>query len=431
MRLTFAGLAILFFANWAQAQGGETPAATCTLEFKIDGAIGPASLDLLERAEKRALQNNCASILMVLNTPGGSLQTTRLMVEKILASKVPYLCLVAPAGGHAGSAGAILLQACHFSGAFNTTNIGAATPVSGGGEQIGEDMRKKLVNDTKSWVVGLAELRGRNVKFAQEIVEDAKAVSAREALEIKAIEWTGDVKESFVSAANGRKTTIENKDATISTGALVEFAQDLRYRIMDFLTNPQFAYLLFMGSLGLLYFELTHPGTIAPGVIGAIGLAISLVSLHMLNVTWGGVLLIVLGLMLMIAEAFVASFGILGIGGVIAFFIGSLFLFDVDVQGFELPLLTILPVTLFLGALMVGIAYLAYSTRKRVHHDQSGKEYLMGKTGFVTSIEGNGDHGYAEIEGEVWKFQSVAAVTVGDKVRVSQIQGLTLSVTRV
>lgn len=420
-------LTTLLLAGWVKAEDEVTQSDTCTLEFTVDGAIGPASLDLLERAEKRAQQQNCSSILMVLNTPGGSLQTTRLMVERILASDKPYLCLVAPAGGHAGSAGAILLQACHYSGAILTTNIGAATPVSGTGQQMGEDMRKKMVNDTKSWVSGLAELRGRNVKFAQDIVEEAKSVSAKEAHQIKAIEWAGHSKAEFIQAAHGQKTIVkDNKEITISTGALIEFIQDLRYKLIDFLTNPQFAYLLFMGSLGLLYFELTHPGTIAPGVIGVLGLVISLVALHMLNVTWGGVLLILIGLGLMIAEAFVASFGILGIGGIIAFFIGSIFLFDHDIQGFDIPLGTILSVTIFLGALMLGIAYLAFSTRKQ--RKAGGRDSLLGREGVVRTVGTSHEPGLLEIEGEVWKYQSAVDVQPGDKVRVVAIHGLTLTV---
>ncbi|MEK6554136.1 MAG: nodulation protein NfeD, partial [Bdellovibrionota bacterium] len=244
----------------------ELDSAACTLEVDIIGAIGPASLDLITRVQGRAEKAGCKSILLQINTPGGSLQTTRMIVERILDSEIPFLCLVAPAGAHAGSAGAIIMQACHVAGGLETTNLGAATPISSDGAQIAEDLRKKIMNDTRSWVEGLAQLRGRNVEFARDIVEKAKSVSSKEAVQLRAIDWVGNNKIEFLKFASTKTVQLQSKkDSAVLVGPLQTFALDLRYRVMDLVTNPQIAYILFMGSLGLLYFEMTHPGSIVPG----------------------------------------------------------------------------------------------------------------------------------------------------------------------
>ena len=338
------------------------------------------------------------------------------------------LCLIYPAGAHAGSAGAIIVQACHVSGAVEATNIGAATPISSMGENIPEDLRKKLLNDTRAWVEGLAKLRGRSEKFAQDIVEQAKAVSAREALQIKAIDFVGNSKEDFLKFAEGRTVKLsENTEAKVVLGDIIVFKQDFRYKVMDLLMNPQVAYLMFMGSIGLLYFELTHPGMIAPGVIGGVGFIISLVSMHMLDVAWGAVLLILVGISLLVAEAFVAGFGMLGIGGIVSFFIGSLFLFDPEQSGFLLPMSTILPTSLLIGLLMMGIAYLAYSSRKR--RTRAAFDDIIGHFGRVSEVQpGDDTYGFIEIEGEIWRATSQTPMKVGDRVKVLKHEGLTLHV---
>ncbi|MEQ1664681.1 MAG: nodulation protein NfeD, partial [Bdellovibrionales bacterium] len=334
-------------------------AGECTVEAVIDGEIGAATLDFIERAEKRAQERQCNSLLLLINTPGGNLQTTRMIVEGILNSKVPVLCYVYPAGAHAGSAGAIILQSCHVAGAVDATNIGAATPISEGGANIPSDLRKKILNDTKSWVVSLAKLRGRNETFAQKIIEDATALSASDSLKIKAIDFVGTTKEQFLKFAQGRTVMMsEGKTAVVKVGEVNSQEQDLRYRLMDFLMNPQVTYMIFMASIALLYFEITHPGMIAPGVIGGLGLLISLVSMHLLAVTWGSVLLIVAGIGLMVAEAFTPGFGILGVGGIASFLLGSLFLFDPEQSGVYLPLSIILPTVTMLSALMLSLAYI-------------------------------------------------------------------------
>ncbi|MCH2535521.1 MAG: nodulation protein NfeD [Bdellovibrionales bacterium] len=399
----------------------------CTVQAPIDGAIGPASMDILERSLSKAKNNNCKSLLLLVNTPGGSLASTRKIVEEILAAPIPVMCFVYPKGGHAGSAGAIILQACHVSGATRATNIGAATPIIATGQEMPKDLRNKMINDTTSWLEGLARLRGRDIQFAKDIVTDAKAVSSTEALEIGAIDLLAEDVPSFLDQAKGKEVLIgESEKQAVEIGPVVIFEKDLRHKILSLVANPEWSYLIFMGSLGLLYFEITHPGTIAPGVIGGVGLVISLISMQQMNVEWGGLALIVLGLVFFILEAFVPSFGILGVGGVISFFIGSVFLYDPEkTGGYSLPMDVILPTTILLSLLVFGVAYLAYSTRKI--KTLGGDEDWTNEEAVVSKLK-NPQEGQVHIKGEIWGFESEVPVELEQKVIVVKRQGLKLKV---
>jgi membrane-bound serine protease (ClpP class) len=422
-------ISLLLFSwlNFALAQ--ETPVAEkgCTLEIAMTGTIGPANLDLLERSLKRATDYRCGSLLMLVNTPGGSLQSTRLIVERILNSPVPVLCLVAPSGAHAGSAGAIILQACHVNGAMEATNLGAATPVAGGGVEIPEDLKKKIMNDTRSWMETITRLRGRSEKFGQDIVTEAKAVSADEAKKLGAIDAVVTKVDDFLEFAAGRTVKMsENISTQVKVGERRVFEPDWRYKALDLFTDPQTAYLVLMGSLALIYFEVTHPGTMVPGVLGGIGLVVALVALHKLDVEWGGLALILLGIIFMIAEAFVPSFGILGIGGLASFIIGSLLLFDpAETGGYRLPLSLILPTAVTIGLIMMGVGLMVLRTYRV--RTRGGFEDLIGETGVIVTVA-DGRAGQMEILGETWAFESAVEIREGQKVKVSGHKGLTLKV---
>jgi membrane-bound serine protease (ClpP class) len=397
------------------------------MELKLEGTVSPGVLDYLERGFSRAKELSCTSILLHINTPGGSLQTTRVIVERILASPVPVLCLVSPAGGHAGSAGAIILMACHVAGAEPATNIGAATPISLG-EALPEDLRNKLVQDTVSWVKGLALLRGRNVDYAEKVVTEAKALESGEAAKIGAIDTVAGDTNAFLDFAEGREVTMNGgAKVRVMTGALTAYEPDLRHDLLQLLTDPQFAYLLFMVSLGLLYFELTHPGFGLPGVAGGIGLILSLIAFQKLEVRWGGVLLIALGIGLLIAEAFLPTFGVIGVGGLIALAIGSIFLYDPATTGFTLPLSLIAVTVGSLGLILLSLATLAFRTWRRGRAKL--ETVLIGKIGEVASLESPSlRRGMVSVEGEFWRFACEKDVRVRDRVEVVAQEGFVLRV---
>jgi membrane-bound serine protease (ClpP class) len=370
-------------------------------------------VDYIERAEKRAHEAHCENIFIRMNTPGGSLQSTRLIIEKILSSDLKYLCLIEPEGAHAGSAGAIILQACHVNGGVTATNIGAATPIMGNGEKTPDDLRKKLINDTVSWLAGVTKLRGRNLKFSEEIITEAKSLSSEEAQKKGALDVFATDETDFL------------KKSKIPAGTLQEFTPDLRYKILSFISDPEFVYMLFMGSLALLYVEITHPGLIAPGVIGGMGLILSLVAFHKLNVFWGGIVLILLGLSFLVAEIFLPTFGTLGIGGLVAVFVGSVFLFDPS-SGLSLPMSLIGSVVFVLAVVCLSLGFFAIRTlrlkKKDLDHD------LHQHDGVVVTTEASGHRGQIRIMGETWIYVSEDSLNINDKVEVTGRQGLTLNV---
>ncbi len=400
--------------------------ADCTLAVTVNGAITAATNDYLARAEKEVTVKNCQSLLVRINTPGGDLQSTRKIVERILASKFPYLCLITPSGGHAGSAGAIILQACHINGGVEATQLGAATPILSGGTPLPEDLRNKLINDTVGWSQSLAQLRGRNADFAKAIVTEAKVNSTEQAVKVKAMDFLVSDENQFLQQAGARTTQIQNlKDQKVLTGPLVEFPPDFRYRVLEFISDPEFVYLLFMISIALLYFELTHPGFGAPGVLGAMGLILALIAFNKLEVQWGGLALVVVGIGFLVAEIFLPSFGILGIGGLISLVVGSLFLFDPAVSGYTLPLSLIISTTLVFAVFFFGLGFMALQTFRRKRKDWDSE--IIGHKALVKNLRDEFS-GQIEVLGELWNFESSEAVKLGDTVEVSERQGLILKV---
>ena len=410
-----------FFSNIAESN--------CSLELQIEHTIGVAVYDYIDRGQQAAISQSCSSILLLINTPGGVLQTTRLIVEKILNSPIPYLCFIYPAGAHAASAGAIIMQACHVAGAIESTSIGAATPVQGGGQDISKDMKKKVVNDTLSWVEGLIEKRGRSKEFGRDMVTEAKSIGAREALKLGAIDFVATSKQDFLEQASGKEVKLTgDKTVSIQEAPITSFDTDIRFAVLDIFTDPTLIFFIFMGSLGLLYYEITHPGMFIPGVVGLMGFVISLISFHKLDVSWAGVLLILLGMGFMLGELFVPSFGALGIGGITSFILGGIFLFDENKFGYELPLMsTIIPIALGIGLLMILLGRIILKTRHFRPFDY-GKDTLLNKKGVVVKVLPK-NKCKVFLDGSIWNAKSDHEVSLDDDVLVEKIEKFVLYVT--
>ena len=424
----------LIFLLFLFIQPAHSTQETCTVEASISHPVTAITLDIVKNSIKFAQKESCQSILLTISTPGGSLPATRLIIQKILNSPYPFLCLISPSGSHAASAGAIILQACHVNGALKGTNMGAATPVAMGQQMEKEsDMRKKVLNDTISFLETLTTLRKRNKEFGKSIVSDAKSVTAKEAYQLKAIDFLGDRKEDFLSFSEGRKVTLsEGKESLVKTGPIKIFPMSYRYSLLNFFADPQLLYLIFLGSILLIYFELTHPGILVPGIVGGIGLVLSLIGMNLMSVTWGALALVFFGLCLFAAEAFIPSFGILGIGGAVAFVLGSLYLFDpLETGGYTLPLSFILPAAIFISLLSFGVSWLALRNFK-MRKDKTGFEALEGKEGEVESLsETKTNQGWVFLNGEIWRFSAVDKVQKGDTVKVLSVKGMTLIVEKV
>ena len=404
----------------------------CTVELEIEGVIGPVTLDMVDKAIAKVRKENCSSLLLLVNTPGGQLFTTRKIVDRILNTEFPVLCLIYPAGAHAGSAGAIIMQACHVNGGLETTNIGAATPIMGTGDDISEDLRKKLINDTTSWLDSLTDLRKRSKKFGREIVTEAKALSAKEAFKQNAIDFVGQTKTDFLHFAQNRAVTVVNGEAhRVQVGDLKPLFLGFRYHVISLITAPEFVYILFTGSLFLLYFEITHPGLGAPGILGVLGLIISFVGMNKLAFSWAGLILILMSVGLFLAEVFITGFGIFGFAGIISFMLGSVLLFDpAQTGGVDIPFSLILSISLVFFLLMSGVTYLALRTVRMKRKNTISDDFLdeNNPPGTVLNVNEEGTSGTLLINGENWQFESKEPLKVNDKVKVLCYKGLVLTV---
>jgi membrane-bound serine protease (ClpP class) len=390
---------------------------------EITGAISPANADFLDAAIARATAEGAGCLIVVLDTPGGLAESMRKMVMAIYASPIPVVVYVSPSGARAASAGVMITMAADVAAMAPGTHIGAAHPVQAGGKDIGKTMAEKVTNDMVAFVKSIATRRERNVEWAEKAVRESVSATASEALDLRIVDLVARDLDDLIEKINGRP--VDGKAAIdIDPDNRVWIKATWRTRVLKALSDPNIAYILMMIGLAGLYFELAHPGVILPGVIGSIALILAFYSFQTLPVNMAGVLLIVLGLIFFILEMKITSYGLLSVAGIICLLLGSVMLVD---RGSGLPGISwrvIMPTLGVVGGFFVGVAWLVF--RAQFRRPMTGGAGLIGEIGVVKMpLTPNGR---VQIYGELWFARSSVPVGVGQRVRVTAMDGLTLDV---
>lgn len=434
--------ALLAVTTAAQAQGN-------AVLLDIEGGIGPVTADFIERGLASAESEGADLVILRMDTPGGLDTSMRSIIKAILNSPVPVASYVAPRGARAASAGTYILYASHIAAMAPGTNLGAATPVNliddgggmpkppgqpdqgdaqegGGTPGSGDAKQRKAVNDAVAYIRSLAQLRGRNADWAEQAVREAASLAAEEALERDVIDLVATDLSSLLAQLDGYAVEVQGRTQELATeGMQVETIEpDWRTRLLAVIADPNIAYILILlGFYGLLL-EFYNPGFIVPGVVGAISLILALFALQVLPVNYAGLGLIILGIIFMSAEAFVPSFGALGIGGLIAFVIGSIMLIDTDAPGYGISPALIATVSVTSAAFFIFVLGMVVKARERPV--VSGQEQMIGAQG--TASEDFSDRGWVHVHGENWRARSDRPVRRGQRVRVTGMDELLLEV---
>ncbi len=446
---------LLILGLWPMAASyAEPQASPHAALLQIDGPIGPASSGYFQKAHTKAIESGASVVVLQMDTPGGLDTAMRDIIKTILASPIPVACWVGPGGARAASAGTYIMYACHVAAMAPATNLGAATPVPIGGswpvakpddvdgkdkteKQPDEDkksksgetvdaMEQKVLNDSIAYIRGLAAKRGRNADWAEAAVRHGRSLSSDDALKQNVIDLQAQDVADLLKKIDGRAVSTSTGEVKLKTASLpVENMEpDWRMKMLAVITNPTVAYILMLIGIYGLLLEGYHPGAILPGVTGAICLLLAMYAFQVLPVNYVGLGLILLGVVLMIAEAFAPTFGALGFGGIIAFVLGSIMLMDIDVPGYGINLGVIAGIALSAAALLAVTLYLLWRSRRAPV--VTGDTGLLGQT--VEALEPIAGEGWARVSGERWRVRTLTPLQTGQRARVTRVDGLTLEV---
>lgn len=440
-------VAAVFLLATGPADPNQTPGVAV---LELDGPIGPASSRYAVRGLATAAEGNAPAVIVRLDTPGGLDTSMREIIRAILASPVPVVVYVAPSGAHAASAGTYILYASHVAAMAPGTNLGAATPVPVGGPGFppsapgpedrdgnGKDdatggrkpppsLGDKAVSDAVAYIRSLAQMRGRNMDWAEKAVQEAASLSAEDAFAQNVIEIIARDEADLLAKLDGREVMIEGRAVRLNTAdaGTWSIAPDWRTRLLGVITNPTVASILMLIGIYGLILEFYSPGLVGPGVIGAISLLLALYAFHLLPIDYTGLALVLLGIALMVAEALTPAFGVLGLGGLVAFVFGSILLIEEDVPGWEVAW----PLVGTIAALFGGTFFLVmtFVIRARKRPIVAGREELPGSLG--SALTWSDGEGTVRVHGEVWRARSSVALAARQTIRVTGVHGLTLIV---
>lgn len=394
--------------------------------LNIDGAIGPVTYYRIKNLIENAEKNNANFVLITINTPGGLLTSTRKIVQEILSSNIPVICYVYPSGSQCASAGTFIALSCHILAMAPATNIGAAHPVTLTGSETDKKMEEKIVNDTVSFIKSIARYRGRNEKWAEDAVRRSISSTEEEALKKNVIDLIAKDINELLEKIDGKIVRVKDREIILKTknAEIKEAKPELKDKILEFVSDPNIAYLLLIIGIWGIIIEFSHPGFGIPGIVGTIALILAFFGLHTLPINLAGLILIILSFIFFAIEAITPTFGIFITSGIITFILGSLMLFK-KTSELKVPLPSILSVSILSGLFVYFIIWFAWKTKKR--KVTTGREGIIGEEG--KTLTDLNPEGMVFVHGEYWKAKSlVGNIQKGKRIKVVDIKGLTLIV---